>query len=288
MRIGKRILKRLVAWKWRILLGYLILLVASYIVRWSRFHETIAPGISTVMVTAIKADAPTAQNIRLAYQEFKPDKTPNAAVVVLLQGSPGSSHDFRKLGPDLARQYRVIAPDLPGFGSSSHIIPDYSNRAHARYVLELLDQLHVARAHFVGYSMGGGVALNIADIAPDRVASLTMLSGIGVQEMELLGNYHLNHGLHGAQLAFLWFLQNGFPHFGVLDHSILDLSYARNFYDTDQRPLRSILSKYSGPMLIIHGEQDVMVPVQVAREDYRLVPQSELVLFPDESHFYVF
>ena len=81
-----------------------------------------------------------------------------------------------------------------------------------------------------------------------------MLSGIGVQEMELLGNYHLNHGLHGAQLAALWFLHEGFPHFGWLDHSMLDLSYARNFYDTDQRPLRGILSKYSGPMLIIHGD----------------------------------
>ena len=239
-------------------------------------------------VRAFDGDAPTTQTIRLAYLDFKPSDNPNAPVVVLLQGSPGSSRDFRRLGPDLAKQYHVIAPDLPGFGSSSHNIPDYSNRAHARYVLELLDQLHVTRAHFVGYSMGGGVALNIADIAPDRVASLTMMSGIGVQEMELLGNYHLNHGLHGAQLAFLWFLQNGFPHFGALDHSMLDLSYARNFYDTDQRPLRGILSKYSGPMLIIHGEQDVMVPVQVAHEDYRLVPQSELVLFPDENHFYVF
>src|SRR5258706_14611855 len=150
MRIGKRILKRLVAWKWRILLGYLILLAASYIVRWSRFHETIVRGISTVMVPAIQGDAPTTRTIRLAYQEFKPQNNPNAPFVVLLQGSPGSSHDFHKLGPELALRYRVIAPDLPGFGSSSHNIPDYSNRAHARYVLELLDQLHIARAHFVG------------------------------------------------------------------------------------------------------------------------------------------
>jgi membrane protein DedA with SNARE-associated domain len=109
-----------------------------------------------------------------------------------------------------------------------------------------------------------------------------------VQEMELLGNYHLNHAIHGAQLAFLWFLYNGFPHFGGLDRSMLDLSYARNFYDTDQRPLRSILSQYFGPMLIIHGLRDVMVPVEAARESYRLVPQSELALFPEENHFYVF
>jgi membrane protein DedA with SNARE-associated domain len=69
---------------------------------------------------------------------------------------------------------------------------------------------------------------------------------------------------------------------------MLDLPYARNFYDTDQRPLRYILSNYRGPMLIIHGSWDVMVPVEAARESYRLVPQSELALFPDENHFYVF
>jgi len=288
MRIGRRILKQLAAWKWRILLVYVLLLAASYVVRWCRFSETIAPDVSIVTVRAISDDAPTTQLIHLAYQEFKTDNNPNATVVVLLHGSPGSHRDFRKLAPELAKRYRVICPDLPGFGSSSHSIPDYSNRAHARYVLEMLDQLHVQRAHFVGFSMGGGVALHIADIAPERVTSLTMLSGIGVQEMELLGNYHLNHGLHGAQLAALWFLDEGFPHFGWFDHAMLDLSYARNFYDTDQRPLRDILSKYSGPMLIIHGQHDVMVPVEVAREDYRLVPQSELVLFPEENHFYVF
>ncbi|HZE70864.1 MAG TPA: alpha/beta fold hydrolase [Pyrinomonadaceae bacterium] len=288
MRVGGRILKRIAAWKWWILIAYLLLLGASYLVRSQLGREAIAPEMSVLSVPTIHRDQATGQTVRLAYRDYQSEEGPNASVVVLLQGSPGDHRDFLKLAPELARRYRVIAPDLPGFGSSSHAIPDYSNRAHARYVLEMLDKLHIQKAHFVGFSMGGGVALNIADMAPERIASLTMLSGIGVQEMELLGNYHLNHAIHGAQLAFLWFLHNGVPHFGWFDHSMLDLSYARNFYDTDQRPLRGILSKYSGPMLIIHGEHDVMVPVEVAREDYRLVPQSELVLFPDENHFYVF
>ncbi len=288
MRIGRRILKRMAAWKWRILIAYLLLLGTSYFVRSQRATETVASEMSVLSVPAIHRDRATNKTVRLAYRDYKSESDPNASVVVLLQGSPGDHGDFRKLAPELVKRYRVLALDLPGFGSSSHTIPDYSNRAHARYVLEMLDQLKVHRAHFVGFSMGAGVALNIADIAPDRVSSLTMLSGIGVQEMELLGNYYLNHSVHGAQLAFLWFMREGVPHFGWLDHSTLDVSYARNFYDTDQRPLRSILSKYVGPMLIIHGLQDIMVPVEAARESYRLVPQSELVLFPDENHFYVF
>ena len=288
MRPGSRVRKRIAAWKWRILLAYLLLLGLSYFARWQRAAESVVDDISVLSVPAIYHDEVSNRTVSLAYGDYHSDAGANAPVVVLLHGSPGDHRDFTKLAPILAKRYRVITPDLPGFGSSSHVIPDYSNRAHAHYVLDLLDQLHVQSAHFVGFSMGGGVALNIADIAPVRVTSLTMLSGIGVQEMELLGNYHLNHAIHGAQLALLWFFHRGFPHFGWLDRPMLNLSYARNFYDTDQRPLRSILSHYSGPMLIVHGLQDVMVPVEAARESYRLVPQSELALFPDENHFYVF
>ena len=189
--------------------------------------------------------------------------------------------------PDLSRRYRVIAPDLPGFGASSHDVPDYSFRAHARYVLELMDALGIHDAHVVGFSMGGGVVLSMADIAPRRVDSITMLSAIGVQEMELLGDYTLNHALHALQLAGLWGLRELTPQFGFLDDAMLGVPYARNFFDSDQRPLRGILSRYPGPMLIIHGRNDPLVPIAAAREHARLVPQAELVVTPN-SHFMVF
>src|SRR5215813_12403735 len=146
MRIGLRILKRLSHWKWRLVLVYLCLLVISDIKRWRTPVAAPAPDLAVVSLPAIKDDKPAATKIRLAYKEFRPANNPNAAVVVLLQGSPGSHRDFNKLGPILATNYRVIAPDLLGFGASSHAIPDYSNRAHARYVLALLDQLQVSQA----------------------------------------------------------------------------------------------------------------------------------------------
>src|SRR3990172_7648559 len=153
MRIGLRILKQVAAWKWRILFVYVCLLILSDFKRWRTSEETIAPDVSLLSVTEFKNDRPTDRKVRLAYAEYQPQNNPEAPVIVLLQGSPGDHRDFQKLGPELAAQYHVIAPDLPGFGSSSHNIADYSNRAHARYVLALLDQLHIGSAHFVGFSM---------------------------------------------------------------------------------------------------------------------------------------
>jgi pimeloyl-ACP methyl ester carboxylesterase/membrane protein DedA with SNARE-associated domain len=239
------------------------------------------------MVHAVEGDRTLDKTIRLVYDDARPPGDPDAPVIVLLHGSPGGKHDFRTVVPDLAKRFRVIVPDLPGFGASEREVPDYSFHAHARYVLELLDALGVDQAHVVGFSMGGGVALSMADLAERRVRSITMLSAIGVQEMELLGDYTLNHALHGAQLAGLWGLRELTPHFGAFDDVMLSVPYARNFYDSDQRPLRAVLLRWPGPMLIIHGQHDPLVPIQAAREHARLVPQSELVVTP-ESHFMVF
>ncbi len=276
-------------WKWRLLVVYLALLLVSHIVRAVRAHDDPLPeGEKSVMTEAVDGERYLDKQVRVAFREYGPPSVEAVPTVVLLHGSPGEGGDFTRLAPMLARSYRVIAPDLPGFGHSTHDIPDYSFRAHARYVIQLLDRLGIARAHIVGFSMGGGVALSIADLAPDRVESLTMLSAIGVQEMELLGDYHLNHAIHGLQLMGLWFMREGFPHMGGLDGAMLGVPYARNFYDSDQRPLRGILSRYEGPMLIIHGRKDVLVPVEAAIEHHRLVAQSDLILNEDENHFTVF
>ena len=207
--------------------------------------------------------------------------------VLLLHGSPGSGGVFRRLGSELGTARRTIAPDLPGFGGSTTKIPDYSIRAHAGMTLQLLDSLAIERAHVVGFSLGGGVALEMYRADPGRIASLTLLSSIGAQEYELLGEYYLNHAIHGLQLFAIWGLLELVPHFGYADDAFLSYSYARNFFDTDQRPLRGILSRYTGPMLVVHGVDDPLVPAAAAEEHHRIVPQSEMVML-DGNHFMTF
>ena len=267
--------------------GYVVLLVGSQIVRASQTLEPRpSPHLRIVNARAVTGDQQRGDPVRLAVFDSAPPRV-TAPVVVLLHGSPGSHREVLALARLLSAEYRVLAPDLPGFGASTRRIPDYSIRAHARYVLQLLDSLGIRRVHLVGFSLGGGVALNLADLAPERVASLTMLSAVGVQEFELLGDYYLNHFVHGLQLAGFWLLHNAVPHFGVFDGGMLTEEYARNFYDSDQRPLRGILSRYAGPMLILQGRADPLVPAGIATEHARLVPQSELVMFPGD-HFMAF
>jgi pimeloyl-ACP methyl ester carboxylesterase len=258
--------------------GYLFLLAASHCIQWRRLDAGVPAGLHVAEIRSRSA------TIRIAYRDTAPEAS--GSPVVLIHGSPGSNEVLRRLADLLSLRFRVIVPDLPGFGASTHDLSDYSFRAHAGHVQILLDSLHVPEAHLLGYSMGGGVVLTLADQAPQRVKSLVMLSAIGVQEGELTGSYEWNHVIHGAQLAALWNLRHFFPHFGLVS-SPYTVEYARNFYDSDQRPLRGILQRYQGPLLILHGKRDRNVPIAAAREHHRLVLQSELVEY-DEDHYMAF
>ena len=269
---------------WRFLAAaYFLLLIFSGVYRLSQPETEIMPDRKTVFLPTIDGNNVKADKIRFAYKEFLPTENTDAFPVILIHGSPGDGEVFNGLAP-LLKKHRIIAVDLPGFGDSEKNIPDYSFRAHARYIVKFLDQLTIKKAHIVGFSMGGGVALDLANIAPNRIASISMVSAIGVQEYELLGNYEINHAIHGFQLVALLGLQELTPHFGLFDGTI---PYARNFYDSDQRPLRPILQEVNTPFLIVHGSDDPLVPVEAARENFRLVPNSEYVEI-DDNHFFIF
>ncbi len=275
----------------RFLFFYLALLSLSFVVWASRAAPPLPLEMAVMPAQVVAADGLTraaARTTPLAYEL----RAPGAAgvPVLLLHGSPGSHADFADFDLD-SWPRPSIAPDLPGFGASrasgprSAELPSYSVRAHADYALQLLDRLGVARAHVVGFSMGGGVALELARRAPERVASLTLMSSIGVQEMELFGSYEMNHLVHLLQLGALRAARLGLPHFGAWDQPFFGVEYARNFTDTDQRPLRAALLGWDGPALILHGGRDFLVPVEAAREHARLLPQAELVVLPEASHF---
>jgi 2-hydroxy-6-oxonona-2,4-dienedioate hydrolase len=99
--------------------------------------------------------------------------------VVMLHGSgPGATgwSNFRPNLDFLAQRFRVIAPDMPGWGKSDAV--SYEERDHVTDAIRLLDALGIEKAAFVGNSMGGATSLKVAGRHPDRVSHvITMGSG---------------------------------------------------------------------------------------------------------------
>ncbi len=100
-------------------------------------------------------------------------------VILLVHGYGGDRNSWLFLQEPLAAKYRVYALDLPGHGTSAKDVGDGSLGTLADAVTGVLDALGADRAHLVGHSMGGAVALAVAGRDPGRVASLTLIAPSG-------------------------------------------------------------------------------------------------------------
>lgn len=118
-----------------------------------------------------------AHHIHVAGQRVAVLSSGSGPDVVCIHGLGASRTSFLELGHRLSGSYRVHLVDLPGFGASSTPVRgDYDAPWFADHVLGVMDKLRIDRAHLVGNSMGGRVAIEAALRAPERVHSLGLLA----------------------------------------------------------------------------------------------------------------
>lgn len=118
-----------------------------------------------------------ADGIRVFYREAGPADAP---VLLLLHGFPSSSHQFRELIPLLADQYRIIAPDLPGFGFTE--VPAernyvYTFDALGKTLEAFVDTLGLERYALYVFDYGAPAGLRLALAHPERVSALISQNG---------------------------------------------------------------------------------------------------------------
>ncbi len=227
----------------------------------------------------------------IPYLDTHPVSKSSKPPVILLHGTPGSSIGFNDLGPEFSNhQRRAIWFDLPGFaamgGPRSRAFSDLSSKTYAEYVLAVMDELDIERAHIVGWSNGGAVALNMADTHPDRVASITLLAAVGAQETEGSGSHFFEHTKYALGGIFSVWLPRVVPPFALIPLDERE-SFIRNFSDTDQRPLADIMRKLATPTLILHGRDDFLTADWAAEYHHELMPTSTLVM-THHDHFMPF
>src|SRR3989442_5532196 len=135
------------------------------------------------MTTPKAADVST-RTVRAGGRElFVAEAGQGAAVVLLHGGGPGATglSNYSRNIDALAQRFRVIVPDLPGYGRSSKRVDGGDPFGFlAGSVRELLDELQIDRAHLVGNSYGGAAALRLALDTPQRVERMVLLGAGGI------------------------------------------------------------------------------------------------------------
>lgn len=123
--------------------------------------------------------------------------------LILLHGFPQNALCWSRVAPALARHFRVIAPDLRGYGQSDAPPDDaghqaYSKRTMAEDVVRLMDRLGIDRAMFLGHDRGARVTYRLALDHPDRAA------GLGIIEIVPTGDFWAAWNAELALKAYHW------------------------------------------------------------------------------------
>ena len=126
---------------------------------------------------AYPGDYRTVDGVRLRLRDTGPRDAP---AVILLHGFGASLETWEQWAQALSISYRVIRFDLPGFGlTGPDPTGDYTDAREMQILTDLMDQLGVDRASFIGNSLGGRIVWNFAALKPDRVSRMVLVSPDG-------------------------------------------------------------------------------------------------------------
>jgi valacyclovir hydrolase len=207
--------------------------------------------------------------------------------LLLLHGGLGTAQlHFRRDIPFLAERYRVIAPDLRGYGRSSpprEFPPDFYER-DAADMAALIEATAGGPAHVLGFSDGGVVALVLTVTRPDLVRSLVVVAGEACLLEEERANWpplaDTTAWTPGAVERFKA-AQGSLNWPGIFEKMLAGYNAVA---DAGGRIVIDRIGEIRCPTLILHGDADTVVPVKQAHALKAGIPDAELHIFPGAGH----
>lgn len=228
------------------------------------------------------------------------------APVFLIHGSgPGVTAwaNWRLTMPVLAERFRVVAPDMVGFGYTERPAGvRYSMDGWVDHALGVMDALGLEQTHLVGNSFGGALALALAIRAPHRVKRLVLMGSVGV-------SFPITPGLEAAW-GYTPSIDNMRRLLDVFafDRKLVNDDLARLRYEASIRPgfQESFASMFPAPRqrwvdsmasreediralphetLLIHGREDQVIPTATSQQLFEWIPRAQLHLFGQCGHW---
>jgi pimeloyl-ACP methyl ester carboxylesterase len=229
-------------------------------------------------------------------------------VLVMLHGQPGSASDWQQVADQLPDRLRVVALDRPGYGASP--LPAGGFWVNARAVVAELDARGIERAVLVGHSYGGGVALAVAALAPERVEALVLLASVGpgcltgwdqllaapvAGEICAVAAWWLTPWLARARLAVIarqrqaaasehvnWHIWASAHH----DHGPVWRSFLteQRALITELPGLTARLPDIAQPVLLLADPHDTLIPVQATHQLAAALPDARVELLSGTGH----
>jgi 2-hydroxymuconate-semialdehyde hydrolase len=239
------------------------------------------------------------------------DKKSSETIIFLHGSGPGVSGEsnWKEILPRFQEKFHVVAPDIYGFANTDHPEEYPKNGAEwmkirVKQVLSLMDALEVEKAHLVGNSLGGVIALHLLMYAPERFDRVVLMGAGGglkepTPELAKLANFHKDPDPVAFKNLLSWFLYDKSIVGDKLEEIVserLELflrpdvrrSYEENFsksHLSDMLVPPSALKQMKNEMLLIHGHQDRFVPIESSLYVMDYLPNAQLHIFKRCGHW---
>jgi 2-hydroxymuconate-semialdehyde hydrolase len=229
------------------------------------------------------------------------DKGSGNAVLLLHGTAPGTTAEanFHRMLPAL-EGYRVLAPDLLGFGASPKPLDvDYGPKLWADQAWALLDERQIERVSIIGNSAGARVGLEMATQSPDRVDSLTLLStrvlpSLGPTTVQRLLRAYTPSRTGMAELIRECFVTDAEQVTEELVEARYRSSAAPGAHEAMQRIFAGMgswgidlkaVANIRNPILVLHGRDDRIVPEENSVALAMAVPHADVHLLANTGHW---
>ena len=217
--------------------------------------------------------------------------------LVLLHGIGASSERWLPVAPTLSKYFRVLVPDIIGFGYSDKPTVEYTMDLFQDFLAGFFESLHVSKPSVIASSFGGHIAAEYAIRHPRSLEKLVLVSSAGMMRTStpVLDEYIMAALYPTYENAFNAFRAMAHDSAAVTEETVADfvnrmrLSNAKYAFMSTllgiryAPALRGRLSDIVVPTLVMWGDNDKMIPVQYAKE-FREIPGSELVVIKDCGH----
>lgn len=224
------------------------------------------------------------------YEDFIP-ASPRSTLLLLHNFMSTGRTAWGNILNELAVNYRVILPDLPGHGRSVGFPPNFDHRAMAQQIADLMDSLGIFDPHIAGCSAGGTIAQwAVAEELLD-VRTMTLVSTSYSISPETTG-VAIDIRPEAYRAGNNWLEATGKLHDvyqgeGYFESTLLPGYRALTPERSIDLPLET-LADWELPVCIIHGDEDEIFPVAIAEQMHETLPNNELHIIPRQAHSLIF
>jgi len=216
--------------------------------------------------------------------------------LLVIHGGSHGARDWMENMEELAGNYTIYVPDLPGFGRSQMMEGEYYIPELVEFVDRFSHNLGLKDFHLMGHSLGGGIALSYALKFPHKIKKLVLVSSLCLgREIALwirfLANPKVCRALGAVTLAVLrsvkWLVkQLLIPVEFVIPFSVTSIVLGSSITTLKEQTtvLVNRLSEIMVPTLVVWGAKDPIVPAKHAYAAAQLIPDCQVKVFADSGH----